>query len=71
MVLIADLFLDETQQVGTSTIAGIGLLAAFIPIVTLALSDDGPRVMFNGGYVVDDFSLVVKALFLLSATSSS
>ena len=43
------------------------MLAAFIPIVTLALSDDGPRVMFGGAYVVDDFALVVKALFLLSA----
>ena len=41
------------------------LLAAFLPIVTLAVV--GPtRVMFGGGYVVDDFSLVLKALFLLA-----
>jgi len=67
LVLMADLFLDESRKWALSTIAGMGVLAAFIPIVTLALSDDGPRVMFGGGYVVDDFSLVVKALFLLSA----
>jgi NADH-quinone oxidoreductase subunit N len=67
LVLLADLFLDETRKWALSTISGMGVLAAFIPIVTLALSDDGPRVMFGGGYVVDDFALVVKALFLLSA----
>ena len=51
---------------GHVAIAGIGLLAALVPIVTLAVSDDGPGSMFGGGYVVDDFSLVLKALFLLS-----
>jgi NADH-quinone oxidoreductase subunit N len=67
LLLLVDLFVDETRKWALSTIAGMGVLVAFIPIVTLALSDDGPRVMFGGGYVVDDFSLVVKALFLLSA----
>jgi len=67
LVLLVDLFVDETRKWALSTISGIGVLVAFIPIVTLALSDEGPRVMFGGGYVVDDFALVVKALFLLSA----
>ena len=67
LVLLVDLFVDETRKWALSTISGMGVLVAFIPIVTLALSDEGPRVMFGGGYVVDDFALVVKALFLLSA----
>ena len=66
VVLIADLFLDETRKWAVASLSGIGVLAAFIPVVTLALNDNGPRVMFGGAYVVDDFSLVVKALFLLS-----
>src|SRR3954469_10744307 len=67
LVLVVDLFVDEDRKWALSSIAGLGVLAAFIPIVTLALSDEGPRVMFGGAYVVDDFALVVKALFLLSA----
>ena len=37
-----------------------------MPIVTLAVvGDDDVRSMFDGRYVVDDFSLILKALFLL------
>ena len=44
------------------------LLGAFIPLVTLAvIGDDGARSLFDGRYVVDDFSLILKALFLLAA----
>ena len=66
VLLLVDLLLDERQKWATSSLAGIGLLAAFIPILTLAV-DGETRVMFGGAYVVDDFSLVLKALFLLSA----
>lgn len=65
-VLLLDLFLDETKKWITATVAGFGLLAAFIPVLTLAVDDGPARVMFDGGYVVDDFSLVLKALFLLA-----
>ena len=41
------------------------LLGAFIPIITLATIGDTPRSMFDGRYVVDDYALVLKALFLL------
>ena len=50
----------------TATLAGLGLLAALIPVFTLAVDDGPARSMFGGGYVVDDFSLVLKALFLLA-----
>jgi NADH-quinone oxidoreductase subunit N len=65
VLLIADLFLPERQKWATSTIAGLGLLAALVPILTLAVNGND-RSMFNGGYVVDNFALVLKTLFLLA-----
>jgi NADH-quinone oxidoreductase subunit N len=67
LVLVVDLLLPEREKWATSDIAGLGLLAAFVPILTLAVSDDHARSMFGGAYVVDDFALVLKALFLLAA----
>src|SRR5204863_337854 len=55
VLLVADLFLPERQKWATSTIAGLGLLAALVPILTLAVNGND-RSMFNGGYVVDNFS---------------
>jgi NADH-quinone oxidoreductase subunit N len=66
VVLMLDLFLDETRKWMTASVAGLGLLGAFIPVLTLAVDDGPARSMFGGAYVVDDFSLVVKALFLLA-----
>ena len=40
VLLVADLFLPERQKWATSTIAGLGLLAAFVPILTLAVDGD-------------------------------
>jgi NADH-quinone oxidoreductase subunit N len=65
LVLLADLVVDETRKVMVTNLAGIGVLAAMVPIITLAV--DGPdRAMFGGAYVVDDFALLLKALFLAS-----
>ena len=36
-----------------------------VPIITLALDGDD-RSMFNGGFVVDDYSLIMKATFVLA-----
>jgi NADH-quinone oxidoreductase subunit N len=47
------------------SVAGIGILASLVPVLTLAL-DGVDRAMFGGAYQVDNFSLVLKALFLLS-----
>ena len=66
ILLIVDAFTGDDQRWATSSIAGIGLLVALIPIATLAY-DGVDRVMFGGGYVVDSYALVLKALFLLSA----
>lgn len=63
-VLIADLFLDRSRKWLLSNIVGFGLLAAMVPIVSLALSADDVRSMVSGAYVVDNFALVLKALFI-------
>jgi len=65
VLLLVDLFLDERQKWATSSIAGLGLLASFIPVLTLAV-DGGDRSMFGGAFVVDNFSLVVTGLFIIS-----
>ena len=68
LVLIVDLFVSEQRRWVTSTISGLVLLLATLPLVTLATTGDvdlAPRSMFDGRYVVDNFSLVLKALFLL------
>ena len=65
VVLLVDLFLEERGKWMLSSLASFSLLGAFVPVVTLALSDSGVRSMFDGRYVVDDFSLVLKGLFIL------
>src|SRR3954471_20135279 len=66
LILVMDLFVDETRKYLVTQFAGIGVLASFIPIVTLAAVGitNSPRVMFGGAYVVDTFALVMKALFI-------
>lgn len=65
-VLVVDVMVDETHKHWVSSMAGIGILASAVPIVTLAVAgiSGHARVMFGGAYVVDVFSLVLKALFL-------
>jgi NADH-quinone oxidoreductase subunit N len=65
VVLLADLFLPSHRKWVTSTLAGVVLLATLIPVLTLALHNHHTRSLFSGAYVVDDFSLVLKALFLI------
>ncbi len=67
VVLLLDLFLDETQRYLIPSVAGFGTLAALFPLAYLALEGDEVREMFGGAYVSDHFALVLKALFLGSA----
>jgi len=68
VTLIDVVFLERGKAI-SSTIAGIGLLAVLVPIVTLwvAGTNENPREAFGGSdiYVVDGYSLVLKALFVL------
>lgn len=65
MLLVVDLFVSHSKKWIMAPLASFTMLAAFIPVLTLALSDGGVRSMFDGRYVVDDFSLIIKGLFLL------
>src|SRR5215207_180595 len=64
LVLLADLFTDRFRA-ALGTLTGLGLLGALLPVLTLAVEDVSVRSMFDGGYVVDNFSLAFKALFLV------
>ena len=66
LLLMLDLFVSEAKKWMLTPIASFTALGAFIPVLTLALSDSGARSMFDGRYMVDDFSLVLKGLFLLA-----
>jgi NADH-quinone oxidoreductase subunit N len=65
VVLVADLFLDESRKFLVNTVAGLGIAATAIPLITLGLAGD-TRTLFGGAYVVDDFSLVLKGVFLIA-----
>ena len=66
LVIVLDLFLEESKKWMTAAISGFVLLGAVVPVVALGLDGDLPRSMFDGRYVVDEFSVVFKALFLLA-----
>ena len=66
VVLIVDLFVAENRKWITSTLAGVTFIGALLPVVTLAVVGDDVRSMFGGRYVVDEFSLIMKALFLVA-----
>jgi NADH-quinone oxidoreductase subunit N len=65
VVLIVDLMKPGGNNPFVASMAGLGVLAALIPVITLAV-DGADRSLFDGAFVVDNFSLVAKALFLVS-----
>ncbi len=65
-VLLVDLFVDEAKRWITASLSGFVLLGAVIPVFTLAVIGDDVRSMFDGRYVIDEYALVLKALFLLA-----
>lgn len=65
VVLTLDLALPKQLKWVVSIVGVLGLMAATVPVLTLAFGADvGDRVLFGGSYVVDDFALVLKGLFL-------
>ncbi len=62
-VLLIDLVVDETHKYLVTQLAGVGVLVSIIPVIALAV-DGADRSMFGGAYVVDNFALVFKGLFL-------
>jgi NADH-quinone oxidoreductase subunit N len=66
VVLIADLIWPERSRFTSSRIASIGVLAALIPVITLA-ADGTDRSLFGGAFVVDNYALVFQGFFLVVA----
>ncbi|MCH7581277.1 MAG: NADH-quinone oxidoreductase subunit N [Acidobacteria bacterium] len=65
-VLTLDLILPRAKKYWTATVAVAGTALALVPLAVLAL-DGEVRSMFDGSYVVDEFALVLKSLFLVAA----
>lgn len=66
IVVVVDAFTSERSRWAASSLTGIGLLVALIPVATLAY-DGVDRVLFGGAFVVDTYALIFKALFLVAA----
>ncbi len=65
IVVLVDLFTEEHSKWLTASICGIGFLASAVPLLTLAM-DGADRSLFDGAYVIDDFALVLKGVFLIA-----
>ncbi len=65
LALLIDVIVTDRNRWAVQSVVGIGMLGSLVPLVTLAM-DDSSRSMFGGAYVVDDFALVLKGLFLVA-----
>lgn len=65
VVLFVDLIRPHSKDPLVPALAGLGVLGSMIPILTLAV-DGADRGLFDGAYVVDNFALVLKGLFIIS-----
>jgi NADH-quinone oxidoreductase subunit N len=66
VVFALDLILTRPKKYWTATAAVAGTALAAVPLIFLAV-DGEVRSMFDGSYVVDEFALVLKGLFIVSA----
>jgi len=64
IALVVDLVWRESARNLVPQIAGIGMLLALIPVLTLA-ADGTDRSMFGGAFVVDNYSLAFTGFFLV------
>jgi len=65
VALLVDIFVDDAGAI-VASLTSWGFLGALVPLVTLAWTDHGADVFGNGAYMVDNYALVLKALFLIS-----
>ncbi|MDH3190456.1 MAG: proton-conducting transporter membrane subunit, partial [Acidimicrobiia bacterium] len=65
VVFVLDLVLTRPRKYWTATAAVAGTALAAVPLVFLAV-DGSTRSMFDGSYVVDEFALVLKGLFIVA-----
>lgn len=64
VALVVDFVWKDRARDVVPQIAGIGLLLALVPVATLA-ADGGTRVMFDGAFVVDSYSLAFAGFFII------
>jgi NADH-quinone oxidoreductase subunit N len=69
VAILVDLFVDDAGGI-VASLTSWGFLGALIPVATLAWSEHGADVFAgsaaSGSYLVDNYALVLKALFLMS-----
>ena len=65
LLILLDAVKLEKAKAFMPVLANLTLLGALIPIITLAV-DGQTRVLFDGSFIVDPMSLLLKALFLVS-----
>lgn len=65
VVLALDLFLPRPLKYWTATVAVLGVTLSALPLIIL-WAGDARTPMFDGSYVVDDFAIVLKGLFLVA-----
>ena len=66
LIILVDLFVSESKRWVTASLTGFVMLGALLPVVTLAVADADVRSLFGGRYVIDEFALTLKALFLIA-----
>ncbi len=65
LILLDAVKLDRAKA-AMPAVANLGFLIALVPLVALA-AEGGDRILFDGSYVVDSMSLILKAMFIVAA----
>ena len=60
-----DLLLPRKLKYIVALVSILGSLIAFVPIIFQYANYSSPEILFEGSYVVDKFSLILKGLFIL------
>ena len=63
--IILDILLPRRLKFIIALISILGSLTAFLPIIFQFANYSSPEIMFEGSYVIDKFSLILKGLFIL------
>ncbi len=63
--IILDILLPRRLKFIIALFSILGSLTAFLPIIFQFANYSSPEIMFEGSYVIDKFSLILKGLFIL------
>ncbi|MEZ5373623.1 MAG: NADH-quinone oxidoreductase subunit N [Microthrixaceae bacterium] len=66
LIVVLDSVMLERAKPLIPGLAGLGFLAALIPVLTLATSSVEVRGTFDGAFIINDRALALKALFLVT-----